>query len=207
MAEEVNMDDINQVWDRILHIKTTGRDDSISDFTRYPYEPTDYPVLARLCERGYIGKNNTLVDYGCGKGRVDFFLSYQTRCKSIGIEYDERIYEKAAENKKDAVSSGRVEIELANAEEFAVPETADCMYFFNPFSVEILRKVMARILESYYAEPRRIQLFFYYPSDEYISYLMTVEELMFTDEIVCMDLFPGEDPREKIAIFELDYME
>ena len=35
--------------------------------------------------------------------------------------------------------------------------------------------------------------------DEYISYLMTVEELMFTDEIVCMDLFPGEDPREKIA--------
>ena len=45
MAEEVNMDDINQVWDRILHIKTTGRDDSISDFTRYPYEPTDYPVL------------------------------------------------------------------------------------------------------------------------------------------------------------------
>lgn len=78
---------------------------------------------------------------------------------------------------------------------------------FNPFSVEILRKVMARILESYYAEPRRIQLFFYYPSDEYISYLMTVEELMFIDEIVCMDLFPGEDPREKIAIFELDYME
>ena len=164
-------------------------------------------VLERLANAGYIRKGNILLDYGCGKGRVDFFLSYQTRCKSIGIEYDERIYEKAAENKKDAVSSGRVEIELANAEEFAVPETADCMYFFNPFSVEILRKVMARILESYYAEPRRIQLFFYYPSDEYISYLMTVEELMFIDEIVCMDLFPGEDPREKIAIFELDYME
>lgn len=71
---------------------------------------------------------------------------------------------------------------------------------FNPFSVEILRKVMARILESYYAEPRRIQLFFYYPSDEYISYLMTVEELMFTDEIVCMDLFP-----EKIQERRLQY--
>lgn len=171
---------------------------------------SDYSEVVTVgagADAGYIRKGNILLDYGCGKGRVDFFLSYQTRCKSIGIEYDERIYEKAAENKKDAVSSGRVEIELANAEEFAVPETADCMYFFNPFSVEILRKVMARILESYYAEPRRIQLFFYYPSDEYISYLMTVEELMFTDEIVCMDLFPGEDPREKIAIFELDYME
>lgn len=194
-------------WDKLLNIRTMGRDDTHADQYRYPYEPTPYSVLERLANAGYIRKGNILLDYGCGKGRVDFFLSYQTRCKSIGIEYDERIYEKAAENKKDAVSSGRVEIELANAEEFAVPETADCMYFFNPFSVEILRKVMARILESYYAEPRRIQLFFYYPSDEYISYLMTVEELMFTDEIVCMDLFPGEDPREKIAIFELDYME
>lgn len=194
-------------WDKLLNIRTMGRDDTHADQYRYPYEPTPYSVLERLANAEYIRKGNILLDYGCGKGRVDFFLSYQTRCKSIGIEYDERIYEKAAENKKDAVSSGRVEIELANAEEFAVPETADCMYFFNPFSVEILRKVMARILESYYAEPRRIQLFFYYPSDEYISYLMTVEELMFTDEIVCMDLFPGEDPREKIAIFELDYME
>lgn len=191
-------------WDKLLNIRTMGRDDTHADQYRYPYEPTPYSVLERLANAGYIRKGNILLDYGCGKGRVDFFLSYQTRCKSIGIEYDERIYEKAAENKKDAVSSGRVEIELANAEEFAVPETADCMYFFNPFSVEILRKVMARILESYYAEPRRIQLFFYYPSDEYISYLMTVEELMFIDEIVCMDLFPGEDPREKIAIFELD---
>mgnify|MGYP006356367407 CR=1 FL=1 len=94
-----------------------------------------------------------------------------------------------------------MEIELANAEEFAVPETADCMYFFNPFSVEILRKVMARILESYYAEPRRIQLFFYYPSDEYICELMTVDMLSFVDEIDCRDLFDGENPRERIMVF------
>ena len=50
---------------------------------------------------------------------------------------------------------------------------------------------------------RGIQLFFYYPSDEYISYLMTVEELVFSDEIDCRDLFPGNDSRERIVIFEL----
>ncbi|WP_287712295.1 SAM-dependent methyltransferase [Anaerostipes sp.] len=194
-------------WDKLLHIKTMGRDDSQSDQYRYPYEPTPYSVLQRLANTGLIRKNNMLLDYGCGKGRVDFFLSYQTRCRCLGVEYDERIYEKVMENKKEAVSKERVSFSLANAEEFQLPEQIDRIYFFNPFSVEILRKVMARILESYYAEPRRIQLFFYYPSDEYISYLMTVEELMFIDEIVCMDLFPGEDPREKIAIFELDYME
>lgn len=93
-------------------------------------------------------------------------------------------------------------MELANAEIFAVPENADRMYFFNPFSVEILEKVMARILESYYQNPRAIQLFFYYPSDEYISYLMTIDELMFVDEISCNDLFPGQDPRERIVILK-----
>ena len=77
------------------------------------------------------------------------------------------------------------------------------MLLFNPFSVEILHKVMARILESYYAEPRDIYLFFYYPSEEYIAYLMTVDELEFYDEIECDDLFPGYDERERILIFLL----
>lgn len=196
--------DKNEIrWDKLLHIQTMGRDDSNSDQYRYPYEPTPYSVLERLANTGYIRKNNTLLDYGCGKGRVDFFLSYQTRCRSIGIEYDERIYQKAVENKDKAVSGGRTSMELANAEILAVPENADRMYFFNPFSVEILEKVMARILESYYQNPRAIQLFFYYPSDEYISYLMTIDELMFVDEISCNDLFPGQDPRERIVIFEM----
>ena len=31
---------------------------------------------------------------------------------------------------------------------------------------------------------------------------MEEDELMFYDEIDCRDLFPGEDPRERILIFE-----
>lgn len=33
---------------------------------------------------------------------------------------------------------------------------------------------------------------------------MTVEELVFSDEIDCTDLFQGENPRERIMIFELE---
>ena len=176
--------DKNEIrWDKLLKIRTTGRDDSKADQYRYPYEPTPYSVLERLANSGLIRKNNTLIDYGCGKGRVDYFMAYQTKCKSIGIEYDERIYEKAMTNKETAVSSNKVIIELANAEKFEVLESVDKIYFFNPFSVEILQKVIAQILDSYYENIRTIQLFFYYPSDEYISYLMTVDELMYYDEI------------------------
>lgn len=189
-------------WDRLLQIRTSGRDDSHADQYRYPYEPTPYCVLERLADSGYLRKGNTLLDYGCGKGRVEFFLSWQTRCRSIGIEYDKRIYEKAAENQKRAAAAGRVTFELANAEQFQVPEEADRIYFFNPFSLEILQKVISRIIASYYAVPREILLFFYYPSDEYISFLMTVDELTFSDEIDCGDLFQEKDPRERIVIFE-----
>lgn len=199
MKEDKN----EEKWDRLLRIRTTGRDDSHADQYRYPYEPTPYSVLERLAQSGRIRKKQVLLDYGCGKGRVDFFLAYQAGCRSIGIEYDDRIYEKAVENQKAAVSSGRVRMEQANAEMFPVPPEVDRIYFFNPFSVEILQKVMNRILDSYYEQMRPIQLFFYYPSDEYLSYLMTVDELIFEDEIECGDLFPGEDPRERIVIFEL----
>ena len=92
---------------------------------------------------------------------------------------------------------------MVNAEQYPVPAEVDRCYFFNPFSVEILQKVMARILDSYYENPRNIQLYFYYPSDEYVAYLMTQELLMFVDEIDCGDLFEGKDPREKILIFEI----
>ena len=194
-------------WDKLLQIKTSGRDDTNADLYRYPYEPTPYAVLERLAGSGLFSKKNTVLDYGCGKGRVGFFLSYQTKANSIGIEYDERIYRRAAENKKTAVSrASKADFLLMRAEAYDIPSEIDRCYFFNPFSVEILRKVMARIIASYYAHPRQMLLFFYYPSDEYMCYLMTVEELEFYDEIDCDDLFEENDPRERIMIFELpDY--
>lgn len=188
-------------WDKLLQIKTTGRDDSNSDQFRYPYEPTPYVVLERLANSGLIRKKDVVLDYGCGKGRVDFYLSYQTKAHTIGIEYDERIYQGAIENQNTAVSKMRTDYVLARAEEYEVPAEVNRFYFFNPFSVELLRKVMARIMDSYYLNPREMLFFFYYPSEEYISYLMTTDELEFYDEIDCMDLFEGNDLRERIIIF------
>lgn len=190
-------------WDRLLKIRTTGRDDSRADSYRYPYEPTPYCVLERLANSGYVTKKNVLVDYGCGKGRVGFFMSYQTRCRAIGIEYDERIYASACENSRTSLSGSRTELVPGSAEEYEVPVEADRMFFFNPFSVEILRSVVMEIIGSWWESPREVYLFFYYPSDAYVSFLMTVGELEFLDDIDCMDLFPGEDSREKILIFRV----
>ena len=199
------MTDHEAAWDKRLQINTAGRDDSASDEYRYPYEPTPYSVLERLADSGLIREGDTVLDYGCGKGRVDFFLSHQTGASTVGIEYDERICQSALQNRASAHPKAKADFVLTRAEAYEVPAEVNRCYFFNPFSVEILHTVMARILESYYADPRELFLFFYYPSEEYIAHLMTVEELEFYDEIECDDLFPGKDIRERILIFSLPY--
>ena len=199
------MTDHESTWDKLLQIKTVGRDEANADEYHLPYEPTPYSVLERLVSSGFFHADDVVLDYGCGKGRVGFFLSYRAKIRSIGIEYDDRIYKSALDNQKTTIAKIKPDFVLTQAEEYAVPTDVNRCYFFNSFSVEILHKVMARIIESWYENPREILLFFYYPADEYISYLMTVDEAEFYDEIECDDLFPG-DRRERIMIFQLpDY--
>lgn len=189
-------------WDKKLNIATVGIDDSRADAFRYPYEPTPYSVLERIADSGFLDENSVVVDYGCGKGRVGFFLNRQLGCKAIGIEYDERIFAQAMENLRNYRGEG---ISLLNtrAEDYE-PREADNFYFFNPFSVEILRAVLQNILESYYENPREMRMFFYFPSDEYLGELMTNDALMFVDEIDCSDLFPNNRQRERVLVFEVE---
>lgn len=203
---------LEREWDRKLHIDTIGRDDSAEDTHHYPYEPTPYSVLERLAESGYIDREAVAIDYGCGKGRVGFFLNHEIGCKAIGIEFEKTIFDAAEKNSLDYmqymnqkdcdISKGNILFCCVAAEKYEI-EDADVFYFFNPFSVEVLQSVIGKIRQSYYNNPREMRLFFYYPSNEYMSYLMTVPELCFMDEIDCQDLFKGKDSRERIVIFEI----
>ncbi len=195
---------MNEVeWDKKLKIQTTGRDDYRADQYHFPYEPTPYSVLKRLAESGYIDSKNILVDYGCGKGRVGFYLNYALGCSTIGIEYDKKICQYAWQNQRTYIGKKNVEILCMNAEAYEI-ENADCFYFFNPFSVEILRAVIGQVMTSYYANPRLMRLFFYYSNDEYVTYLMSAQELTFIGEIDCRDMFEGNNERERIIVFEVE---
>ncbi|MBR5284319.1 MAG: class I SAM-dependent methyltransferase, partial [Clostridia bacterium] len=117
-------------WDKKLKIQTVGRIDDHADVHHYPYEPTPYVVLERLAESGYIGRESHLLDYGCGKGRVGFYLNHTVGCRSTGIEYERAIYEAAMDNQKSYGENRGVNFDFANAETCKVGE-ADVFYFFN----------------------------------------------------------------------------
>ena len=184
-----------QEWEQVLQIKTTGRDDSRSDAEHHPYEPTDYCVLERLANSGYITKQNTLIDYGSGKGRVSIFMANQTRCYSIGIEYDERLYERAVINGESPAAKNRVSFVLGDAATFTLPAQADRCFFFNPFALHTIKRVLGNIFDSLYHHPREILLFFYYVNEEVENFLNNHVRLEAEESIQCGDLFQERDEK------------
>jgi len=193
-----------QQWDKLLKIDTVKHDSADADDYRYAYEPTPYPVLGLLAGRGYLDKTNVLLDYGCGKGRAVFYLTYYTKCRALGLEYNPRILKAALSNKASAVSGKRADFVHADAESFAVPTEVDRCFFFNPFSVEIFRKAYARVLTSWYERTRQILFFFYYISDDYLEFIYGHTELRLREEIDCRAFPIGDPGREKIMVFSLD---
>ena len=193
-----------QEWEQVLQIKTAGRDDSRSDAEHHPYEPTDYCVLERLANSGYITKQNTLIDYGSGKGRVSIFLANQTRCHSIGIEYDERLYERAIVNGESPAAKNRVSFVLGDAATYILPDNADRCFFFNPFALHTIKRVLGNIFDSLYHHPREILLFFYYVNEEVENFLNNHVRLEAEKPIQCGDLFQETDEKERILVYRVN---
>ncbi|MGM9972284.1 MAG: class I SAM-dependent methyltransferase [Anaeroplasmataceae bacterium] len=195
--------DIEVKLDRFLKIKTNGRDDSNSNFINYPYEATPYTVLEYLANSGHILKQDKIIDYGCGKGRVSFFLAYSTRANVIGVEYNLRLYNSALDNHKKAISRNKVTFVLRDAADYKFPNDATGAYFFNPFSIDVLKAVINNILDSKKENDRDIKLFFYYPSKEYLGYLTNSEVITHIEDIDCMDIFKNGDLREVIKVYKI----
>ena len=121
-------------WDRRLGIVTTGLDATHADLHHNAYEPTPYTVLGRLVESGYVRESGNWIDYGCGKGRVSFFLHAHTGCRITGVEFEPSIYEAATENHKNCGQPEKVSFVCAHAENY---EIGDADHFRRHFHAAV----------------------------------------------------------------------
>lgn len=144
----------------------------------YRYEPTSYSGLICAFDEmeDVMTKYDRLVDFGCGKGRVLFYVNQRFQCEVCGIEVDEELYELALDNRayyntrfRDTME--KIEIINGKAEDYEVRPEDNVFYFFNPFEINIFEQVIAHIVDSVEKHPRRVFVMMYYPKVEYTRYM------------------------------------
>ncbi|MDO4536063.1 MAG: methyltransferase [Clostridium perfringens] len=199
-----------QDYEILLNIKTSGKQDLNEATIHYNrYEPTDYKALDKLFKEYKIDSKDFMVDFGCGKGRLNFYLSYFYKCTVTGIEMNNYFYKQALNNKKSYLENHKEDEEKINfvctfAEKYDIKPKDNKFYFFNPFSVEIFMKVIDNILGSVYNNKRNIEIILFYPSDDYIFFLENYTLFMLEKEIR-LDNFKN-DNRDRFLVYKLTYV-
>ena len=183
-------------WDSKLNVKTSIFDYMDEDYQNYGYDPTPYVVLEELVKLDFLKKDDVLVDYGCGKGRVSFFINNQIGCKTIGVDHSERLLLMAKQNRERYGETKDITFVHSKAENF-IPDEANRFYLFNPFSTKIFRQVLKRIEKSKEEHPREILIFFYYSTIEYKMYLPTEARL----ELVKTVTFSEETIQDRVPAY------
>ena len=181
-------------------IQTDGTD----TFHRHRYEPTPYEVLDELFLYYTPTPDDHIVDYGCGLGRLNFYIEHRFSLPSTGIEFSEHYISRALTNlshykgKRDNISF----LHCA-AEEYTVSSKDTVFYFFIPFSIDIFRRVVNQILLSWQKAPRILTLILYYPEDDTIFYLENHTSFHLIDEIAASEEIRW-DRRERFCLYRMD---
>jgi SAM-dependent methyltransferase len=196
-------------YDKLLNIHTNGKGIPNQLNHYYPYEPTPYEALEALFEQYEVQRHDQVVDFGCGLGRLNFFIHYFYHASVVGIEMNDLFYKKALQNKehyakKTKNSVQRLEFKCCLAEDYAITETDNRFYFFNPFSVHIFQHIVNRILLSVEEFPREVDIILYYPSEDYIYYMDNQSAFRLEKEVIVPGLFQ-KNPNERFLIYRLTY--
>lgn len=193
--------------DADLNIRTEGNQQGFHDSIHHNrYEPTPYSLLAELFASYKLTPEDRLVDFGCGKGRLNFFVHRLFGAETTGIEMDHGLYAEALENllryeKKNPRAKGQISFSCTFAEQYRIQPRDNRFYFFNPFSVQIFIKVVQNVLKSIEKAPRVVELILFFPSADYIEFL---ESRTSFERVMDIPL-PGaeHDFRERFLIYRL----
>ncbi|MGL5749553.1 MAG: class I SAM-dependent methyltransferase, partial [Paraclostridium sp.] len=147
------MDD--KFYEKLLNITTTGEklwDETITHY--HPYQATSYIALDILFKSYNMYSDDYVVDFGCGKGRLIFYLNSFFKCSVVGVEMDEGYYKDCLVNKQNYLEKhnrncNQVDFKCVLAQAYKIKHKENKFYFFNPFSVNIFRKIINNILYSY----------------------------------------------------------
>ena len=162
-----------------LHIKTSDVGEQEDQSPHYHhYEATSYWMLDELFKHYQLGQSDAFVDYGCGKGRVLYYVHNRFQVSVTGVEMNQSHYQDALANEKMYLKHNNkngdlIRIECCLAEDYQIKENENCFFFFNPFSLQIFINIVNNILNAVEQNKRTVDIILYYPAIEYMDYLET----------------------------------
>ena len=156
----------NLVLDRGLDTAGFAHEPEHDHPDRLHYAPSSWHVVPRALRYLGVSDRDTFLDFGCGKGRAVHQAARWPFRRVIGVEISPALAEAA----RTALAARRhqhrcrdVEIVVADATTYRVPDDLTVGYFYHPFGSDTFDVVVERIVESLDRNPRRIRLIYVVP--------------------------------------------
>lgn len=151
------------VWNRLFVARTEGGQSPGPEFPEsIAYEPLPWVLVRRSIDALALGPRDVFLDYGCGMGRALLMAARKGPRRVIGVELMEPLAHAAREN---AVSSRHrisapIEVHVANAMSWAVPDDVTAVYLFNPFVGSVMAAAQKQLLDSLERRDRPLRILY-----------------------------------------------
>jgi SAM-dependent methyltransferase len=131
------------------------------------YEPVNYYTSSRLFD--YLQPadlTTTLLDVGCGKGRLLAMGAAYGFSNLIGIDLSKKLCDAAANvcrGIKNKYPDKSLTIECVDARHYRIPETVGVIFLFNPFDAIVMEEFIQKVSESLHRKNRPLKVLYANP--------------------------------------------
>jgi len=154
--------------EKLLGIDTSGEiclgDLGFDNPSFINYAPSDYYGFNKVMKLLNIREGKEVfLDFGSGKGRTLIMAAMFPFYKVIGVEVSEQLNAIAEKNIKRVNKRLRcknIEFVTSEASKYIIPQEVSIIYFFNPFTEDVLSTVFSNIKHSIISVPRKIVIIY-----------------------------------------------
>jgi hypothetical protein len=132
--------------------------------------PAGISSLRRIFPRREVTEDDVFIDFGSGKGRVVLQAAMRYPFRRVhGVELSQQLHgiaERNVDRNRHRLRCRDVELTCANALDYPIPDNVTVAFFYNPFTWDVFRTVVSRLLESLDRNPRRLRIIYGNPREE-----------------------------------------
>lgn len=154
-------------------IRTIGTDNLTADVSREDrkhvamYEPVNYYTATWLFDHLQPADlTTTLLDVGCGRGRVLAMGAAYGFTSLAGIDLSPRLYNAALKMRDllyDRYQHITIDLACQDARTYTIPETVGVIFLFNPFDQVIMAEFIGKVEESLRRKQRPLKILYANP--------------------------------------------